>query len=82
MCAHDLAQERQHELAVLRELHALFAAKEQRKAELLFECADHACDTRLRVAQKLRRSRQAPLLGRSQKRFTFDCFHFRLLSMI
>ena len=64
--AHDLAQQRQHELSVFRELHALFAAKKQRKAELFFQRADHARHARLRVAQKLRRGRQAAELCRGK----------------
>ena len=73
--AHDLAQQRQHELAVFRELHALFATKKQRKAELFFQRADHARHARLRVAQKLRRGRQAAELCRGKERLAFDRFH-------
>ena len=77
---HDLAQQRQHELAVFRELHALLAAQKERESKLLLQRADHARDARLRVAQKPRRRGQAPLLGRGQKSLAFDSFHRALHS--
>ena len=62
-----LADDRQQQLAVGRERHALGAAAEQGEADLLLQCSDQLVNAGGRVAQHLGGAGKAAGLGSGQK---------------
>lgn len=69
----QLAHQRRQALALRRQAHAPVPAQQQRKTRLLLQRVHDVRHARLRVAQAVRRLRDAPQLRRGQRALFLPC---------